>query len=414
MVSLERQSWIEFAARHTLLLILVGTGYVVFDYIVPLFWFAAYAATSFLSILLLDWLSRRNSFSTYLQILSVFTLRIVLFRMFLLYLWFQPLPQLQLPALCMLLASVRFSINQKTRIRSYTVIQAAGDVITIAIISGYYFALPWSSVNLIGGLSFAAFAIYYLITLQQAYVGLAEIEAMERRSAQSQKMEALGRLTGGVAHDFNNILTAVLGNLELTKVVDDPKEKEQLVDDAHQAAQRASLLTAQLLAFSRQAPLKQQTVQTKQFLDRFRATATGVLPPEIDLEYEIQTGIWPMWVDPALLEMALLSLVQNGKDAMPGGGKLVLRAQNVSQTNDEGDPRPRVSLSLTDTGKGMSDELLDRVFEPFYSTKPVGEGSGLGLSMVKGFSEQSKGEVTLESKPGAGTTVTLGIPARIE
>ncbi len=414
MVSLERQTWIEFVSRHGILFCLVLLGYIGFDYLVPLIWFGIYMSTSVLSYFLLERMINDRRFRVYLSVLAVFALRIVLLRIFLLYLWFQPEAILQMPAICLLLASVRFSINQKTRIKTYSLIQAAGDVAVLVIIAIHFlFILPDTPTNLIGGLSTAGFVIYYLVTLQQAYVGLAAYEKIQQRSVQAQKMEAVGNLTGGVAHDFNNILTVVMGNLELYREVDDPLERDELVHKAREAAERASVLTSQLLAFSRQTALQEEAVATKLFLEEMHALTERILPADIQFECSCPDNTWPMWVDRVQLGIAILNLVINARDAMPNGGTMRLTAHNIPQGSDVDPSKDSdyVKLCLADEGDGIASDIHDRVFEPFFTTKDIGKGSGLGLSMVKGFVEQSGGTVDIRSAPDRGTKICLSIPA---
>ncbi len=417
MVSLERQNVVELITRHLLLLLIILLGYVIYGYTLPFVWFLAYAATTAGTVTLLKQLATEARFRTYLRILAVFAIRIALYRIFLIYLWFHEQPEFQIPAVCMLLAAVRFSINQKSRIRTYSAIQAVGDsavLLSISII--YLLVLPHTIVNLAAGLSFAALLVYYLVTLQQAYVGLATIEEMERRSIQSQKMEAVGRLTGGVAHDFNNILTVVMGNLELYREIDDPAEKEAIVVKAREAAERAGVLTAQLMAFSRQTPLRQEIVDTRAFLTELNKLTERVLPANILLDYTSSEDCQQMWIDRTQLEIALLNLIINARDAMPKGGVIRLIAENYrtgdtapSATQPDSD---YVELTLRDEGEGISGDVIDKVFDPFFTTKAIGEGSGLGLSMAKGFIEQSGGNLQIKSSPGQGTEVCMLIPVK--
>jgi signal transduction histidine kinase len=241
-----------------------------------------------------------------------------------------------------------------------------------------------------------------------------ERERTEEMLRQSQKMEAVGQLTGGVAHDFNNLLQVIQGNLEaLTLRLDPSDPRRRHVDRALEGTQKGATLTQQLLAFARR-----QSLQPKQFdvTERIAALSEmlhGMLGGEIALEVRCQDYLWPAEADPHQLETALLNLAINARDAMPGGGKLTVSAENVSLDEAAVAQLPDVTagdyvrIAVSDTGTGMTKQVRDAAFEPFFTTKPVGQGSGLGLSQVYGFVKQSQGHVTLESEFGQGTTVAI-------
>ncbi len=235
---------------------------------------------------------------------------------------------------------------------------------------------------------------------------------IEEQLHQSQKMEAVGQLTGGVAHDFNNLLTVVSGNLELIEDAADNGRVRQFAAAARRAADRGAKLTAQLLAFSRRQKLNPKLVNANQLIPEFQGLIRQAVGEGCEVRLRTDERLWPCHVDPSLLETALLNLALNGRDAMPDGGVLEIETRNV--VLDEGSmpvpPGSYVRLSVTDTGCGMPPEVRDRVFEPFFTTKEVGKGTGLGLSMVYGFVRQSGGHVAVESAPGAGTTVALYLP----
>ncbi len=237
---------------------------------------------------------------------------------------------------------------------------------------------------------------------------------MEEQLHQSQKMEAVGQLTGGVAHDFNNLLTVIIGNLAFIEDrAGDNDGVRKLAADARRAADRGAKLTAQLLAFSRGQRLNPKVIYVDHLVREFRALLDRAVGEAVEVRLNTAERVWPCRVDAAQLETALLNLTLNGRDAMPDGGVLVIETRNV--VLDENavaglEPGPYVSLSVMDTGCGIAPEAVDRVFEPFFTTKEVGKGTGLGLSMVYGFVEQSGGRVAIESKVGVGTTVTLYLP----
>ena len=243
----------------------------------------------------------------------------------------------------------------------------------------------------------------------------AQLRLEESREAlfRSQKMEALGQLTGGLAHDFNNLLTAILGASDLAlRKVDDPDRVRRMLDGIRSSAQRGASLTRQLLAFARAQPLEIKSVDLKGFL----GDATTLLRPSLrsDVEVIIETSdqLWNVDADAGALELSQLNLAFNARDAMKDGGTLKISATNqVLEGKPDGLRGEHVALSISDTGTGMAPETRERVFEPFFTTKSFGEGTGLGLSQVFGFAKQLGGAVTVESELGKGTTFTLYLAA---
>jgi signal transduction histidine kinase/DNA-binding response OmpR family regulator len=235
---------------------------------------------------------------------------------------------------------------------------------------------------------------------------------------QSQKMEAVGQLTGGVAHDFNNLLTVIIGGLDTIRRigVQDNARLTRALDMATQGAQRATTLTARLLAFSRRQPLKPTPIDLNLVVRDSTELLHRTLGETIELEGVLAPRLWPVEVDQNQLEAAILNLAVNARDAMPDGGKLTIETANTlldesyTATDSEVVPGQYAMLAITDNGQGMSRDVVSRVFEPFYTTKDVGQGTGLGLSMVYGFAKQSGGHVTIYSEPGEGTTVKLYFP----
>jgi nitrogen-specific signal transduction histidine kinase len=229
---------------------------------------------------------------------------------------------------------------------------------------------------------------------------------------QSQKMEAIGRLTGGVAHDFNNLLMAITGSLELLRkrMPDDPRLL-RLVDNAMQGAQRGASLTQRMLAFARRQELKPDLVDVGQLVSSMTDLLSRSLGPTVELETYLIGPHRPILIDSNQLELAILNLAVNAKDAMPEGGKLTIRAGESDAPPSTVAPGQYVWLSLTDSGTGMDADTLSHAMEPFFTTKGVGKGTGLGLAMVRGLSEQSGGTTTIESRIDQGTTVTIWLPA---
>jgi signal transduction histidine kinase/CheY-like chemotaxis protein/HAMP domain-containing protein len=237
---------------------------------------------------------------------------------------------------------------------------------------------------------------------------------IEEQLHQSQKMEAVGQLTGGVAHDFNNLLMVISGNLDLIDDrAADTDSVRGLVAAARKAADRGAKLIAQLLAFSRRQTLNPKSVHAGALIRDFQDLLRRAIGEGCDIKLVAEDQLWLCLADPAQLETTVLNLALNGRDAMPRGGTLEIEVRNVTLRDGAiagVAAGPYVRLSVKDTGCGIAPEILDRVFEPFFTTKEVGRGTGLGLSMVYGFVRQSGGHVTIESKVGVGTTISLYLP----
>jgi CheY-like chemotaxis protein/anti-sigma regulatory factor (Ser/Thr protein kinase) len=229
---------------------------------------------------------------------------------------------------------------------------------------------------------------------------------------QAQKMETIGQLTGGVAHDFNNLLMAVMGNLELLRkrIPDDPRI-QRLIEGALQGAERGASLTQRLLAFARQQDLKAEPVDLGVLVRGMIDLLERSLGPRIALRLNIPDGLPPAYIDANQLELAILNLAINARDAMPDGGSIDIR---IARHRANGDATLKageyLKVSVTDTGTGMNAETLKKAIEPFFSTKPLGKGTGLGLSMVHGLTVQLGGTLELSSVVGKGTTATLVLP----
>ena len=239
------------------------------------------------------------------------------------------------------------------------------------------------------------------------------LEESREQLFRSQKMEALGQLTGGLAHDFNNLLTAILGAADLAnRNLDKPDKLSRMLDGIRNSAQRGANLTKQLLAFARAQPLEMKQIELPEFLAEVSTLVRPSLRTDIELVTEISDQLWPIDGDPGALELAILNLAFNARDAMKDGGCLRISAQNVVLNGQpEGLKGEHVALRVSDTGTGMSPETQERVFEPFFTTKTFGEGTGLGLSQVFGFAKQIGGAVTIDSELRKGSTFTLYLPA---
>jgi signal transduction histidine kinase/CheY-like chemotaxis protein len=240
-------------------------------------------------------------------------------------------------------------------------------------------------------------------------------KAVEDQLRQAHKMEALGQLTGGIAHDFNNLLTVVIGHLELAHDrIGVDSRPAALLQVALRAAERGAALTRHLLAFARRQHLDPRPVDIAAVIGSAEKILMQTIGPDIRLVIQSTPDLHPAWVDPNQLELAILNLALNARDAMPSGGVLRIDTQNRQRDRDIASTEPLsqdyVVVSVSDTGTGMSKEILERAFEPFFTTKEAGHGSGLGLSIVHGFAAQSGGSVRIASTPGQGTRVDLWLP----
>ena len=257
---------------------------------------------------------------------------------------------------------------------------------------------------------------------RQLRAQIAERERAEEALRQSQKMEAIGRLTGGVAHDFNNLLTIVGGNLDLldrlarsSPETEMPRDRlRRLVEAAQRGLARGAQLTRQLLALSRQEPLEARIVDINAAIAEFASLIQRAISETMELRLELGDESWPCKLDPAQFEAAILNLAINAKDATEGGGRLTIRTELVRSAEDAGGAPelspPYIVLTVADAGSGMPPDVLARMFEPFYTTKPVGKGSGLGLAQVWAFATQTGGRIAVDSEPGSGTIFRIHLP----
>jgi signal transduction histidine kinase/ActR/RegA family two-component response regulator len=239
---------------------------------------------------------------------------------------------------------------------------------------------------------------------------IAEREKAEAALRQAQKMEAIGQLTGGIAHDFNNLLMVISGGIDMLGRFKDAERRQRVTDGMRQAVERGAALTRQLLTFSRRQPLKPEPIELARRIGDMVELLDHSLRGDIRVEMHFPADLWPVNVDPTQLELAMLNLAVNARDAMPDGGTLTVTAANRPGLDDGEIRGDFVGLSVTDTGTGMPPEILARVFEPFFTTKDIGKGSGLGLAQIYGFAQRSGGAVRIQSEVGRGTTVNLLMP----
>jgi PAS domain S-box-containing protein len=244
------------------------------------------------------------------------------------------------------------------------------------------------------------------------------LEQTQAALAQSQKMEAVGQLSGGIAHDFNNLLHVIRNAADLVqqRLHGSDAEVQRYLDMVKRNVDRAAMLTQRLLAFSRRQPLEPKRIDTGKTVLEATELLRQALGESIDIEAVLGGGVWPVFADPSQLETALLNLAINARDAMPGGGKLTVETANAFLDESYAEAHPEVKpgqyamIAVSDTGSGMTKEIAEKALEPFFTTKAVGEGTGLGLSQVYGFIKQSGGHLKIYSEPGEGTTIKLYLP----
>jgi PAS domain S-box-containing protein len=253
---------------------------------------------------------------------------------------------------------------------------------------------------------------------EQLRAEFADRERTGEQIRQLQKMEALGQLTGGIAHDFNNLLTAILGGLEVTRMRIDDQRTLRLIDSSISAAQRGAKLIAQLMAFARRQNLQVEYLPINALIQDMRELLERSVGSAVALTFDLASDVWPVMADASQVQTAVLNLAINARDAMPEGGDLRIATDNtlVDASSADGDlpPGEYATLSVEDSGVGMSDAVKARLFEPFFTTKDVGKGTGLGLAQVYGFVRQSGGDVRVHSVDGKGTKITILLPRAVE
>lgn len=419
MIESDAEPVFEIAARFALLTVFCLSVTIWLGVTATLFWLLVYAISVAANLWFLT--SRRKPgtqrdlwIATLLAYLTT-----LCFTALPVYLWSLDIPLLRFAALSLVVSMVLYSITRFSGLRRMMIWD--GILITaLTLYFGYDMArqVDGAVAMALSMLFSVLLVLYYLVTLQKSVATRHQLKAVENRNIQARKMEAIGHLTGGIAHDFNNLLTVMIGNLDLYSEVSDRAEKDMLAGEARGAAMRAATLTAHLLAFSRKARLDPRPIDPERFLQSFITIVQRVLPGSITLQLELVSAPRRVTVDVHQLENALLNLVINARDAMDGSpGNIIIGLDWMAPPSGLGPDGVGLAdgtycrISVRDTGPGIAPELLATVMEPFYTTKPVGKGSGLGLPMVKGFVEQSGGALELASTQGSGTRIHIWLPS---
>ena len=293
--------------------------------------------------------------------------------------------------------------------------RASGDLLRTTLLVAAVVALM---LGVFLFLAFRRFALALTATNANLAQEIVTRKNTEAQLIQSQKMEAVGQLTGGLAHDFNNMLAVVLSALSLMRrrLAAGDKDVTKFMDAAEDGARRAATLTSRLLAFARRQPLSPEPVDANRLVSGMSELLRRTLGEQVSVETVLAGGLWQTTIDTSQLENSLLNLAVNARDAMPDGGRITIETGNTSlddayaARNSEVTPGQYVLVAVTDNGPGMPPEVIERAFEPFFTTKPVGKGTGLGLSQVYGFVKQSKGHIKIYSEPGQGTSVKIYLP----
>jgi signal transduction histidine kinase len=323
--------------------------------------------------------------------------------------WASDLYEIHVLALVMVFGAMLKSVSTTTYDALVKVTDIAAISVCVAIFIWIEFHRSFDMLSFwIVSFGLLALAIYFFQMLALAGRVHAKLSKMQSGQQDIDRQRTMGQLVGGVAHDFNNLLTVVIGNLQLHHEIQDDKEQAELLQEAENAARRGADLTGQLLAFSRKSRLRPEATSVEPLVEDFKPLVGRLLGEQHSLHFLIHNVTPVIEVDVPKLQTVLINLILNARDAMPDGGPITFTA-----TSSRSLQKPTLSLKIADRGTGIPAENMEQVFEPYFTTKPVGKGSGLGLSMAKGFVEQSGGRLELTSKLGAGTQVTLHFPAYV-
>jgi PAS domain S-box-containing protein len=313
-----------------------------------------------------------------------------------------------------LLESLRRFPAEQAQVRRYWSRALAGEEFTATDEFGdpsfqrRHYEMKFNSLRDRGGNLVGAFQFVHDVTERlRDQARLAEAETHLR---QVQKIDAIGQLTGGVAHDFNNLLMVISGGLSLLERTAEPERRQRIIAQMRQATDRGASLSRQLLSFARRQPLKPEPVDLRRQIDGMRDLLDRTLRGDVIVKTDLAANLWPIKVDPAELELVILNLCVNARDAMPNGGTITIKASNAENIRQGELAGDFVSLCVEDSGTGMSEDVLTHIFEPFFTTKEIGKGSGLGLPQVYGFAQQSGGAVKVDTIVGQGTKMTLLLP----
>lgn len=411
---------LEFKIRLMVLGGPIFAGYFAYGLVMPIAWYLLYCGALWVNHHLCMNAVTQQKRKAFAGLVAANFCVALLFISLPIFLWLTGVTIYRVAALGLSLGAMLHSVANRAQVPLFSLGDGVANCLFMVVVAlSFMPEFTRLADQFIVGLMAASMMFYYLTALANVFSIRISLREATHRSAETQKMEAIGQLTGGVAHDFNNILTVVMGNLELYQAVEDQKDRDQLAEEAYKAASRASALTAQLLAFSRQATLKPEPIEIPSFVQEFWQMASRVIPENIDFRVDVPENLPRAIADRNQFETALLNLVINARDAMPQGGRIRISATLVAVRASGalflGSGLPHgdyVQVMVSDTGHGIPKSIQGQVFDPFFTTKGVGEGSGLGLSMAKGFAEQSQGALLIESQKDVGTIMTLVLPVQ--
>ncbi len=404
----------EFQVRLLLILVASVTGWLVLDLDILPIWFTSYLTAISIEKFLLWRFPEARTLWLFLVLIFVSFIIASTFLFLVLYLWFMDGSIWKFGATAILVAGCLNIFLLRTRVWQIATAYLIPVGIAVLTISASFFEPPsggpafWAAIVL----AFCLIA-YISVALREAYRLHSSLRDTQLRYVRAQKLEALGTLTGGIAHDFNNLLSVIQGNIELVKEYPELPDRESVLDDALQASHRGAELVARLLAYAKKSPLRPQNLWVSEVVSEVVNLTRRVLPENIQLSVNLPSEDLCIRADNTTLQAALLNLVVNAKDSMPGGGVLSLSVRALNQSADRPADAPKgeaAVFEIGDTGEGIPEDRMSRILDPFFSTKPAGQGSGLGLPMVAGFAEQSGGSVQIDSVEEQGTTVSIYLP----
>ncbi|WP_213545836.1 sensor histidine kinase [Vannielia litorea] len=412
----ERVRSAEFIARLLLMFLGTAVGALLMGLEwLPLWLGVYYAAISLEKLVLWRWqhVNTRGYFFVLIAISAVISTAYAVLPV---YLWLHENDALKFGALVLLVGGVLNVFLVRAQVWEISMAYLVPLCATFPVITGSTFEAPT------GGPLFYTYAVlsvsvilYICIAVQAANKAHRKFLETERQFFQAQKMEAVGTLAGGIAHDFNNMLGVVQGNLELLQAAEDAEARETFTSEALTACWRGAALTRQLLTLSRNAMLQPRRLDATGTLYQVERLVRRVVPESIGLSVVAEPNLPPVIADETTLQAALLNLAINARDAMPDGGNMRFEARRLNADASRPGWLPAgefVVLSVADTGEGIPQEIINKIFDPFFSTKPKGRGTGLGLAMVAGFARQSGGHVQAEARRGKGSRLSLYLPAR--
>ena len=405
-----------FVAQMVLLGICALTAWLLLGLWEAIAWFVIFAVMTFLEKLIIHRLPDAISTVQFNTARAIIFVNAIIFDAMPVYLWFHENDMLKFGTLAIVTGLIMNNLNIRARFTSILIcVQIPNALMFLVIGAGLIWMEGWTPGAVTVGVVAVAIVIYFFVNLRVAHLKEKGAAETKEQLQYAQRAEVIGQVTGGVAHDFNNIISVIYASLDLLKIEKDEKERANLIEQALIAVENGANLTRQMLAFGRRAPLMPDIVDVNVSLQSLRNLIVRVIPATIKVSIEIDPNLSRIKVDDNAFHSALMNLALNAESAMPDGGTLTISAKNIRDPHLGNGSMQKtgkaVEIRVTDTGSGIPNDILERIFDPFFTTKEVGEGSGMGLPMVKGFVEQSGGRIHVDSHVGQGTAVCLTFPA---